>query len=124
MITVVPLVFLAVSVAASDTEVVTICPAPTAEEQNWTFRDPEYLRVAPEDEDGDVLVSLKVTVENRADARRRAEVWIRAVDRNGFELFDAVLSGYVPAKGTAILTETTYVNAVTFQRTDHVEVEE
>lgn len=72
-------------------------------------------RVIYEDDDGDVRISVKATVENNSDDDDvRTE--LRGVDKDGFELESVYLSGHVPMGSQRVLTETAYMKNTLFEQ--------
>lgn len=61
------------------------------------------------DSDGDLEISVKINVRNPTNADQDAKVVVRAVDKEGYEVFDVELTGKVKAGETRILTDTQYI---------------
>ena len=71
-------------------------------------------RVIYEDDDGDVRISVKATVDNKSDDDE-VRIELRGVDKDGFEL-ESVYLGHVPIGSRRLLTETTYMKKALFEQ--------
>lgn len=60
-------------------------------------------KVIATDEDGDVQLAIKATVENGSDSED-ITIWLQGVDAEGFEVEDAYLEGNIPVGGSQTLT--------------------
>jgi len=67
------------------------------------------------DEEGDLLVSIKVTVTNNADAERSVNLQIQALDGEEFEVSECDLEGRVDPEATRTISDTDYINAELYQ---------
>lgn len=76
------------------------------------------------DDEGDLEISVKVSVRNTTEADRDAEVIIRAVDKEEFEVFEARLTGKVKAGQTRILTDTQFIREKLYKSIARWETEE
>ena len=52
------------------------------------------------DSEGDVLISVKADVTNLLDTDQEVEVWVQALDAEGFEVTDIELSGRLAGTDT------------------------
>ena len=60
-------------------------------------------KVIATDEDGDMELAIKATVENGSGGED-ITIWIQGVDAEGFEVEDTYLDGNVPPGGSRTLT--------------------
>jgi len=67
------------------------------------------------DEDGDLYVSIKVSVTNNTDAEKHVVLSIQGLDSDEFEVYETTLSGNVEPKETETITDTAYIEAEVFQ---------
>jgi hypothetical protein len=71
----------------------------------------EHRVVLGPDEDGDLLVSIKVPVTNLSDEVIFVNLELQARDSEGFQVFEFDLAGKVGARTTEIVTDTEYIAA-------------
>lgn len=76
------------------------------------------------DEDGDLKISIKVTVRNTTGGDQDVKVVVRAVDNDHYEVFDVELSGKVKAGETRTLTDTQYINEKLYKTIARWEIED
>jgi hypothetical protein len=76
------------------------------------------------DDEGDLEISVKVSVRNTTEADQEAQVIIRAVDKEEFEVFEVRLSGKVKAGQTRVLTDTQFISEKLYKSIVRWEVEE
>lgn len=76
------------------------------------------------DSDGDLEISVKVTVQNLTARDQEVKVVARAVDSEGYEVFDVQLTGKVKPKETKILTDTQFINEKLYKSIVRWEIEE
>jgi hypothetical protein len=61
------------------------------------------------DDDGDLEISVKLTVRNMTAKDQDVKVVVRAVDAEEYEVFDVQLTGKVKAREARTLTDTQYI---------------
>ena len=76
------------------------------------------------DDEGDMEISVKVSVRNTADTDRDAEVVVRAVDKEEFEVFEVRLTAKVKAGQTRTLSDTQFVGEKLYKSIVRWEIEE
>lgn len=76
------------------------------------------------DEDGDLEISVKLTVKNTTEADTRVEITVQAIDGEDFEVFDVRLSGSVKAKQTRVLTDTQFISEKLYKTIVKWQIEE
>ena len=80
--------------------------------------------VAGPDEDGDLQVSIRVTVTNNADSERAVKLEIQALDSEEFEVFECDLEGKIGPQTTRSITDTQYINSEIYQSISQWRVDE
>lgn|SRR5262245_11644490 len=75
-------------------------------------------------EDGELLISIKVEVRNNTDDELAVDLSIQGCDREGFELAEFELEGNIPANARKTITDTDYVDAEIFEAISNWIVEE
>jgi hypothetical protein len=88
------------------------------------YSAPAHKVLGGPDDDGDLEISVKVTVRNTTGKAQEAKVVVRAVDGEGYEVFDVQLTGKVAANETKILTDTQYINEKLYKTIVKWEIEE
>ncbi len=63
------------------------------------------------DAEGDLLISVKAEVKNLLSRPQDVEIWVRALDAEGFEVVDVPLTARLKAGQQKGLTDTLYLNA-------------
>lgn len=76
------------------------------------------------DDDGDLEISIKVNVLNKTAKVLDAKVYVRAVDNDGFEVFDVQLTGKVGARESRVLTDTQFINEKLYKTIVKWEIED
>jgi len=76
------------------------------------------------DSDGDLEISVKLNVNNTTARVMDVKVVVRAVDSEGYEVFDVQLTGKVNARETRILTDSQYINEKLYKTIVRWEIEE
>ena len=76
------------------------------------------------DDDGDIEISVKVSVRNATDTDQDAEVVVRAVDKEDYEVFEVQLTGKVKAGQTRVLTDTQFISEKRYKSIVRWEIEE
>jgi hypothetical protein len=76
------------------------------------------------DNDGDLEISVKLNVNNTTAKVMDVKVVVRAVDAEGYEVFDTQLTGKVNARETRILTDTQYINEKLYKTIVRWEIED
>ena|SRR6185503_4692984 len=76
------------------------------------------------DDDGDLKISIKVTVLNTTEAEIDAAVVARAVDKEDFEVFDVRLTGKVKAGKIRVLTDTQFITEKLYKSIARWEIED
>jgi len=76
------------------------------------------------DDDGDLEISVKVTVRNTTESDVDAEVGVHAVDKEDFEVFDVRLSGKVKAGQTRVLSDTQFITEKLYKSIARWEIED
>ena len=76
------------------------------------------------DEDGDLEISIKLTVRNTTRGDQDVKVVVRAVDTEDYEVFDVQLSGKVKAGETRTLTDTQFINEKLYKTIARWEIED
>jgi len=84
----------------------------------------EAKAISGPDEDGDLLVSIKVTVTNNADSERSVNLQIQALDGEEFEVFECNLEGKVDPEATRTISDTDYINAELYRSISQWRVDE
>lgn len=80
--------------------------------------------VSGPDEDGDLLVAIKVTVTNNSDSEQTVTLEIQALDSEDFEVFECDLSGTIGPGTTRAITDTDYINAEIYKTISQWRVED
>jgi hypothetical protein len=76
------------------------------------------------DEDGELYVSFKATVKNTFAEERELEVWLQAVDKDGYEVFDVPLKGRFKPSEQRTLTDTQWIKEKLYKTIVKWQVEE
>ncbi len=76
------------------------------------------------DSEGDLRVSVKSTVKNLLGEEQKVEVWIQALDGEGFEVVDVDLIGHFKPNEVRVLTNTVFVNKKAYETIVKWQVEE
>ena len=85
--------------------------------------EPRHRVVEQADPDGDIRVSIQVPVENLGDQAAEVVIELRAVDADGFEVFDDKLYGRIPIGEVIVLSDWQYVGEAVFKTTARLETE-
>jgi hypothetical protein len=80
--------------------------------------------VSGPDEDGELLISIKVMVRNDSDADLDFEFKIQACDNDEFEVAEFELEGQVKARTTKSITDTDYIKPEVFNSISTWNIEE
>ena len=73
--------------------------------------DVEAKVVSGPDDDGDLLVSLKVNVINNTESEMDLAFTIQGIDADEFEVFECRLGGKAAPLGITTITDTQYIEA-------------
>ena len=76
------------------------------------------------DTDGDLEISVKLNVQNTTARVQDVKVVVRAVDSEGYEVFDVELTGKVNARDSRILTDSQYINEKLYKTIVRWEIED
>jgi hypothetical protein len=76
------------------------------------------------DQDGELKISIKLSVRNDSDEDVSVDVMIRALDAEGFEVFEANLEGTVRAGATRVLTDSNYISPRIYKMISRWEIED
>ena len=76
------------------------------------------------DVDGDLAISIKVSVLNSTDTDQQAMVIVRAVDKEEYEVFEAHLNAKIKAGQLRILTDSHFIGEDLYNSIARWEVEE
>ena len=76
------------------------------------------------DRDGELKISIKLSVRNDAEEDVGVDVMIRALDAEGFEVFEANLEGTVRAGQTRVLTDSNYISPRIYKLISRWEIED
>src|SRR5215831_13833033 len=69
----------------------------------------EHKVLSGPDKDGDLRISVKVTLRNATERNIPVDITLRALDAEEFVVFDAPLSATVKANGTRTLSDWAFV---------------
>ena len=76
------------------------------------------------DRDGELKISIKLSVRNNSEEDIEVDVMIRALDAEGFEVFEANLEGTVRADETRVLTDSNYISPRIYKMISRWEIED
>ena len=76
------------------------------------------------DRDGELKISIKLSVRNDSDEDIDVDLTIRALDAEGFEVFEAGLEGAVRAGETRVLTDSNYISPRIYKMISRWEIED
>ena len=88
----------------------TLFPQAAAPPAGIEVTGPGHKVLTGPDEDGDLEISVKLTVKNTTESDLRVEVTVQAIDAEDFEVFEVRLSGTVKAKQSRVLTDSKYIS--------------
>ena len=80
--------------------------------------------VSGPDDDGDLQISIKVTVTNYSDKDRLVSLGIQGCDDEDFEVFQTSLDGMVESNQTRTLTDTVYIKEAVYESVTQWRAEE
>ena len=72
-------------------------------------------KVIATDEDGDVQLAIKATVENGSDSED-VGMWLQGVDAEGFEVEDAYLAANITVGGSQTLTTKIFIKGELYKQ--------
>lgn len=76
------------------------------------------------DEDGDLEISVKVTVRNTTGKDQDVKIKVRAVDGEDYEVFDMPITGIVKARDTRVLSDTQFISEKVYKTVVRWEIED
>jgi len=80
--------------------------------------------VSGPDEDGELLISIKVDVANRSDSEVALSLDIQALDGEGFEVFESHLAGKVGPNTFETITDTDYIEKDVYESISRWRIDE
>lgn len=80
--------------------------------------------VSGPDEDGDLEISIRVTVINNSDSEQDVDLSIQGLDSDEFEVYETDLEGKVGPKSQQSITDTDFIDAEVYQTITHWRIEE
>jgi hypothetical protein len=99
-------------------------PLQAASPPSLTYGEVSCKLLAGPDKDGDMDISVKVTVSSSSENDLDVKVTVRALDSEDFEVFETYLEEIVPAGGTKVLTDTDFISERIYKTIVRWEIEE
>jgi hypothetical protein len=99
-------------------------PATAAPSVGIEIGNPEHKILGGPDEDGDLEISVKISIRNTAEPDLTVQVFVQALDKDGFEVFDILLSDIVKGGQTRTLSDWQYIKQGVYRSIQAWRVEE